>query len=85
MEGSYMLGFTISVAIFLVWVVMHEAISACRFLKIEGSYMLGFTVSVAIFLVWVVMNEAISACRFLYAGFSVGESYSQKLSVCLPM
>ena len=62
MEGSYILVSAVIGTIVLVWIIMNEAILACRFLNVEGLYMLGFTVFGAIVLVWIIMNEAISAC-----------------------
>ena len=56
---------TVLGAIVLASIIMHETISACRFLQEEGSYIRGFTVSGAIVLASIIMNEAISACRFL--------------------
>ena len=38
MEGSYRWVSTAFAAIVLVLIIMIEAISACRFLKVEGSY-----------------------------------------------
>ena len=60
MQVSSVLG-----AILLVLIIMNEAISACRFLKLEGSYMRVSTVLAAIVLVLIITNEATSACRFL--------------------
>ena len=46
-------------------IIMNEAMSVCRFLKVEGSYIPVSTVSGAIFLVSIITNEATSAYRFL--------------------
>ena len=52
-QGSYMGVLTVLRAIVLVLIIMNEAISACRFLKVNSSYMgvstvLGATVLVLI-------------------------------------
>ena len=57
--------------IVLVLIIMNEASSACRFLKMEGSYMWVSTVLGAIVLVLIITSEAISACRFLKVEGSV--------------
>ena len=44
-EGSYMRVSTVFGPIVLVLIIMNEAISACRFLKVEGSYMWAFTIA----------------------------------------
>ena len=52
-------------AIVLVFIIMNEAISACRSLNVQGTYILVSTVLGAIVLVFIIMNEAISAGRLL--------------------
>ena len=56
---------TVLWATVLVSIIINEAISACRFLKVEGSYVRVSTVLWATVLVSIIINEAISACRFL--------------------
>ena len=48
MGGSYIRGFTVLGAIVLVSIIINEAISTCRFLKVGGSFMLISTVLAAI-------------------------------------
>ena len=56
---------TVFGAMVLVLIIMNEAISVCRFVKVEGSYILVSTVVRATDLVLIIMNEAITNCRFL--------------------
>ena len=60
MQVSTVLG-----AIVLVSIILNEAISAGRLLKVKGSYMRVSVVLGEIVLVSIIMNEAISACIFL--------------------
>ena len=65
LEGSYMRVSTVLGATVLVSIIMNEAISACRFLKVEGSYMRVSTVLGPIVLVLIIMNETIPFCMLL--------------------
>ena len=49
----------------LVSIILNEAISACRFLKVEGFCMRASTVFGVIILVLIITNEAVSGCGLL--------------------